>query len=48
VPFQRGAEAMARVRATTFSESHLGCTSGTRETLPLVEAYVRESLGLVT
>lgn len=46
VPFDAGAAALARLRAATFSESHLGGTEpGNLETLPPVEAYVRLRYG---
>jgi LmbE family N-acetylglucosaminyl deacetylase len=45
VPFDEGAKALARLRAVTFSESHLGGTEpGAITQLPLVEAYVRTRL----
>ena len=45
VPFDEGAKALARLRAVTFSESHLGGTEpGGITKLPLVEAYVRTRL----
>lgn len=44
VPFDEGAIALARLRAVTFSETHFGGTEvGALDSLPLVEAYVRES-----
>ena len=37
-----GAEGLARLRAVSFSETHLGGRDGQIKVLPLVEAYIRE------
>jgi LmbE family N-acetylglucosaminyl deacetylase len=43
VPYHEGAKALARLRAISLSESHLGgAVPGNFDELPLIEAYVRE------